>query len=69
MLKVSYVADFRKAFRKKTITLHQINDLTLFIADIALLAPFIPTATEVWADIAYKRTYLVILVTSHSRMY
>lgn len=32
-----------------------LKNLTLFIADIALVAPFMPTATDDWADIACKR--------------
>lgn len=47
--------------------LHQITDLTLFIADIALLAPFIPTATEVCADIACKRKGISSNVSSISK--
>ena len=38
-------------------------NLTLLIADIALVAPFIPTATEEWACIACKRVQVFLSET------
>lgn len=39
--------------------LSQISHLTLFIAVIALVAPFMPAATEVWACIACSKDEIV----------